>query len=117
MFPSWMRIPYPTQAPRNMKHIAVQLQKLVAHEIKMILSRNTARQGVELQALVFKSGKKRKKTRGTIHRHKTPRIATLDDLSNGRGGGYRVTGENNISLSPLLLILKDNSREAIVPKH
>ena len=88
MFPSWMRIPYPTQAPRNMKHIAVQLQKLVAHEIKMILSRNTARQGVGLQALVFKlSGKKRNKTRGTIHRHKTPRIATLDDLSNGRGGG------------------------------
>ena len=36
MFPSWMRIPYPTQAPRNMKHIAVQLQKLVAHEIMKV---------------------------------------------------------------------------------
>ena len=46
---------------------------------------------MELQALVFKlSGKKRNKTRGTIHRHKTPRIVTLDDLSNGGGGG---TGE------------------------
>ena len=52
------------------------------------IQQGKARQGVELQALVFKlSGKKRNKTRGTIHRHKTPRTATLDDLSNGGGGG------------------------------
>ena len=85
----------------------------------MILSRNTARQGVELQALVFKlSGKKETRQEVPFIDIKHPKIATLDDLSNGRGGGgYRVTGENNISLSPLLLILKDNSRAAIVPKH
>ena len=83
----------------------------------MILSRNTARQGVELQALVFKlSGKKETRQEVPFIDIKHPKIATLDDLSNGRGG-YRVTGENNISLSPLLLILKDNSRVAIVPKH
>lgn len=52
------------------------------------IQQGKARQGVELQALVFKlSGKKRNKTRGTIHRHKTPRTATLDDLSNGGGMG------------------------------
>ena len=48
---------------------------------------------MELQALVFKlSGKKETRQEVPFIDIKHPKIATLDDLSNGRGGGGGLPG-------------------------